>query len=59
MKKTDIKQLYQASESFKDKDVIVAGWVKSCRGMVTLALLTLLMELVLSHSKSFFQRKYS
>lgn len=32
MKKTDIKQLYQASESFKDKDVIVAGWVKSCRG---------------------------
>ena len=32
MKKTDIKQLYQALESFKDKDVIVAGWVKSCRG---------------------------
>lgn len=32
MKKTDIKELYQACDNFQDKDVIVAGWVKSCRG---------------------------
>ncbi len=53
MKKTDIKQLYQASESFKDKDVIVAGWVKSCRGNGNFGFI----DLVLSHSKSFFPKK--
>ena len=32
MKKTDIKLLYSELEKFLNKEIIVAGWVKSCRG---------------------------
>ena len=31
MKKVDIKLLYQEKEKFSEKEIIVAGWVKSCR----------------------------
>ena len=31
MKKVDIKLLYQEKEKFSEMEIIVAGWVKSCR----------------------------
>ena len=32
MKKLDIKLLHDDVKSYVDKEVVVAGWVKSCRG---------------------------
>ena len=32
MKKTDILTLHKDISEFKDKEIIIAGWVKSCRG---------------------------
>ena len=32
MKKTDISTLHKNIAEFKDKEIIIAGWVKSCRG---------------------------
>lgn len=32
MKKVDIKSIYENMKEFENKQIIVAGWVKSCRG---------------------------
>lgn len=32
MQKTDIKSIHDESEKFSDKEIVIAGWVKSCRG---------------------------
>lgn len=32
MKKVDIKLLHEKKQEFADKEIVVAGWVRSCRG---------------------------
>lgn len=32
MQKTDIKSLHDECQKYTDKEIIIAGWVKSCRG---------------------------
>lgn len=41
MKKVDIKLLYQEKEKFSEKEIIVAGWVKSCRSNGSLGFIDL------------------
>ena len=32
MKKVDIKLLHEKKQEFAEKEIVVAGWVRSCRG---------------------------